>query len=59
MTKECKSISLGLKQSWKTYTIIHKKLSLPDYALIVLMKIKLALLHKDIANRFNVKAAKI
>ena len=43
----------------KHINIIHKKLSLPDHVLIVLMKIKLALLHKDIGNRFNVKAAKI
>ena len=43
----------------KHINIIHKKLSLPDHVLIVLMKIKLVLLHKDIGNRFNVKAAKI
>ena len=43
----------------KRINIIHKKLSLPDHVLIVLMKIKLVLLHKDIGNRFNVKAAKI
>ena len=43
----------------KRINIIHKNLSLPDHVLIVLMKIKLVLLHKDIGNRFNVKAAKI
>ena len=43
----------------KRINIIHKKLPLPDHVLIVLMKIKLVLLHKDIGNRFNVKAAKI
>ena len=48
-----------VKRVEKHVTIIHKKLSLPDYVLIVLMTIKLALLHKDIGYRFNVKAAKI
>ena len=43
----------------KHVTIIHKKFSLPGHVLIVLMKIRLALLHQDIGYRFNVKAAKI
>ena len=34
-----------VKRVEKHVTIIHKKLPLPDHVLIVLMKIKLALLH--------------
>ena len=49
----------AVKRIEKHVTIIHKKLSLPDHVLIVLMKIKLALLHQDIGDRFNGKTAKI
>ena len=34
-----------IKRIEKHVTIIHKKSSLPDHVLILLMKIKLALLH--------------
>ena len=57
--KNAKVFLWVVKRVEKHVTIIHKNLSLPDHALIVLIKIKLALLHKDIGYRFNVKAAKI
>ena len=57
--KNAKVFLWVVKRVEKHVTIIHKKLSLPDHVLIVLMKIKLALLHQDIGYRFNVKAAKI
>ena len=57
--KNAKVFLWVVKRVEKRVTIIHKKLPLPDHVLIVLMKIKLALLHQDIEYRFNVKAAKI
>ena len=57
--KNAKVFLWVVKRIEKHVTIIHKKLSLPDHVLIVLMKIKLALLHQDIGYRFNVKAGKI
>ena len=46
--KNAKVFLWVVKRVEKHVTIIHKKLSLPDHVLIVLMKIKLALLHQDI-----------
>ena len=43
-----------VQRTEKHVTTIHKKMSRPDHVLIVLMKIKLALLHQDIGYRFNV-----
>ena len=48
-----------VKRIKKHVIIIQKKLPLPDHVLIVLIQIKLALLHQDIGDRFNMKAAKI
>ena len=48
-----------LKKLEKHITITHKIFSLPYHVLVVLMKIKLALLRQDIDDRFNVNAAKI
>ena len=56
--KSAKVFLWVVKRIEKHITIIHKNLSIPDHVLIVLMKIKLALL-QDIGYRFNVKAAKI
>ena len=57
--KNAKVFLWVVKRIEKHVTIVHKKLSLPDHVLIVLMKIKLVLLHQDIGYRFNVKAATI
>ena len=48
-----------LKKLEKHITITHKTFSRPYHVLVVLMKIKLALLRQDIDDRFNVNAAKI
>ena len=39
--------------------ILHKKLSLEDHMLIVLIKIKLGLLNKDIAVRFDISTSRV
>ena len=46
-----------LKRLEKHIIITHKTFSLPYHVLVVLMKIKLALLCQDIDDRFNVNAA--
>ena len=56
--KNAKVFLWVVKRIKKHVAIIHKNLSLPGHVLIVLMKIKLALLHQDIEDRLNVKAAK-
>ena len=56
--KNAKVFLQVVKRIEKHVAIIHKNLSLLDHVLIVLMKIKLALLHQDIEDRLNVKAAK-
>ena len=57
--QNAKVLPWDVKRIEKHVTIIHKKLSLLDHVLIVLMKIMLALLLQDIAYRFYVKAATI
>ena len=37
--------------------ILHKKLSLEDHMLVVLMKLKLGLLNKDLAVRFDISTS--
>ena len=39
--------------------ILHKKLSLEDHVLLVLMKLKLGLLNKDLAVRFDISTSRI
>ena len=58
-TKECKVFFWVVKRNEKRVHIIHKKFSYPDHVIVVLTKIKLALLQQNIVNRFNGKAAKI
>ena len=39
--------------------ILHKKLSLEDHMLVVLMKLKLGLLNKDLAVRFDISTSRM
>ena len=43
----------------KSINILHKKLSLEDHMLVVLMKLKLGLLNKDLAVRFDKSPARM
>ena len=39
--------------------ILHKKLSLEDHMLVVLMKLKLGLLNKDLSVRFDISTSRM